>query len=800
MAALLGRLRRRPDSEHEQAMVRVVLVLILLGYFWATLDGPAGLGLAVILLYPAVSFVYVAWIVAAPGANPPRRILAMLSDFLAMSLLMIDFGETAAPMYPLFLWVTLGNGFRYGLPYLVASTAVGALSFAIVIAIAVPWRDHLGLSLGLLGGLVVVPAYASTLIRKLTEAKVQAEAANRAKSRFLAVISHELRTPLNAVIGMAELLDSTKLDPRQREMSHTIRLSGQALLSLIDSVLDFSRIEARRTEVTVATVDLDRSLADLLLVLGQQAEAKNLRLGVGLAADVPPLIRADWPHIRQILTNLISNAIKFTERGGIRIEVSCGASGGRRMVVFDVVDTGIGIPADKLEYVFKSFAQADDDINRRYGGTGLGLTISRHLAELLGGGLQAESRIGEGSRFRLQVPLEEVPDEAAAAAPGMEVVLLAADAVAEAFAAAGVEFRRAASAAEAVGLVQASAAPTALCLEQDALALRSAAGLGVPLIALGSADADGQPLLRLPSRPTPAQVRRAVRACAIFHGDREPEAARDVPLMPPLRILLAEDNATNRRVMGLLLERGGHRYDVVATGDELLDAIENGTFDVVVTDINMPGLNVIEAVKLYRMAHLGEQGRLPIIACTADATPQTRRACDEAGFDAFLTKPVIAATLLATIAELVRPSRAAGGQATGKVADLTAHPGFSGPSSSPVDWHTVDGLLELGDDDLLRELVEEFAADALGLLDSMAAAGAAGDASRFRAECHALKSSAANVGARAVARLCQSGGAVEPGALAVEYKDFCLRAKVALNEYTDEIARRLGTRESSASS
>lgn len=799
---MMARLRHREDSEHEQALIRVSLVAGVCVYFQLAGGGMAARDSTLMTLtlgfYEAFSVAYVIWIIARPASNRLRRILSMATDFAAISLGMHFGGEVGAPLYPLYLWVILGNGFRYGLDYLFYSSAMAALGFCGVWITTLPWRDHDLLTLGLLSGLAMIPGYAATLIRKLTEAKCQAEAASLAKSRFLAIVSHELRTPLNAIIGMSDLMFNTRLNDEQTDMARTIHLSGKSLLSLIDTVLDFSRIEAGKTTVNLVETDLYQSLAELVAVLRPQAIEKSLRFSIVLAADVPARLRADWQHVQQILTNLIANAIKFTQTGGIILRVTRGQDDRTDRLLFEIEDTGIGIPADKLRHIFDSFAQGDDEVNRRYGGSGLGLTISLQLAELMGGTVSVESEVGVGSLFRFALPLDPLPDQSSVPLPLTVVAYGHRLTLPRTITAMVTKLLVPRDAEEALALLKAATInePALLLLDeitgQDSDLAAAAQLLDLPVILAGQT-VEMQPpaLVQLPANAESAAWLNALRAGLIF-ARRGCDTIHSLATNAhrSLKVVVAEDNRVNIKVVSKILESAGHQIEVVGDGDRLLEAMETDGFDIVIADVNMPGTPLTDLVKLFRMANL-DRARLPIIALSADATQETRRACEAAGVDVYLTKPVVAAALLQTIERLTPGQQSDLSFSSSKVADLTRHPGFSGPTASPVDWTAIDALLTLGDREMVGELTQDFIEDAGDLIDGMEEAVVTGDSGRFRADCHALRSSAANVGARTVTRLCQAnaGGAADLGK---DGSAFCARLRAEILLYRQEMERFLG--------
>lgn len=412
IASLKQRLSNRPDSEHGQALVRLVIACLIVAYLWGLrLAGPEGstnlIMLLVMLAEATVGLALLAAIVAWPGVSHPRRWIGMLADYTTLATLMSLDASSLAPLYVLILWVTIGNGLRYGTTYLYSASALASTAFLVVVFGADYWREQPYLAGGLGLGLVAIPAYLSSLIRNLQKATAEAKRANAAKTRFLANMSHEFRTPLNGIIGMAELMHGTRLAPEQREYAEVIQASAQSLLLLVNDVLDISSIEAGKLQRKDADFNLQEMLQRLQKMLLPQAAAKGLALKVDIDQDVPVRLHGDGAHLTQILLNLMHNAIKFTEEGSVAVAVKLAEGDGDALRLrFSVRDSGIGVPSEDMERIFDAFEQVDTGPTRRFGGTGLGTTIAKTLSELLEGEIGLEANPGGGSHFWVEVPMK----------------------------------------------------------------------------------------------------------------------------------------------------------------------------------------------------------------------------------------------------------------------------------------------------------------------------------------------------------------------------------------------------------
>jgi two-component system, sensor histidine kinase RpfC len=666
--------------ELEQAATRLVIgtvfTVYLLSSFATDKAIPHGelIGFYCLMAFEVFATVLLIAVSIAKDKSPIRRLLGNWLDVIGTSTFLSLAGDVGVVLIGVYLWVTFGNGFRFGKKYLFHSQIISILGFLVATQVNPFWAEHKSIVYGFLIILIALPLYVAELIERMHEARHKAEEerqkaaqASLAKTQFVANMSHEIRTPLNGIIGISTLLKTTPLNADQKDLLKSLESSSKLLLSLLNNVLDFTKIEERKFTIENVAFSPEEAIHDTLEIFRSQANSKGIKLGSSFSNTLGTLM-GDAFVLRQVLANLLGNAIKFTQEGSVTLSATVLEEDENKSTVrFEVVDTGVGIPADKQHKVFESFTQADTSTTRKFGGSGLGLTIAKHMVEEMGGSLNFQSTENVGSRFWFDLSLEKVVTEL-----------------------------------------------------EDQIDITSEAA-AITVIA------------------------------PVANAGKNTNA---------LNILVCEDEVTNQKIITRLLSLPGHHVEIVTNGDEMLDALEEKKFDLVITDLNMAGMSGTDALKTYRFTQPNDK-TTRFILFTADATLTAREAASDAGFDGFLTKPIDAATLFNTI------------ERTLNLAPNTAAQWLSNALGSPVniesdleednlhlDLNTLKELemIGAGDELFMHRLLRNFLADSLKLVYKIEGAIKQKHFGELHDYCHALKGNCLSVGATHLATTTEAIG------------------------------------------
>ncbi|ADE11526.1 multi-sensor hybrid histidine kinase [Sideroxydans lithotrophicus ES-1] len=780
---------RMKNGEHEQVLLRIAFTTLILTYLFVEimLGNPEIISRRQLIFassYLVFSILLAAYVLFKPNVSKRRVFLTMICDLGATTYVILISQETGPIFFGIYLWVIVGNGIRFGAWSLITSYVTSILGFTLVIFLNDYWISNPRLSIGLMLTLILIPPYILKLRNQVNQALEEARRASKAKSDFLSNMSHEMRTPLNGVIGAGDLLLGTRLDDEQKDLVATLKKSAHLLLKLIDNILDLSKIESGKLVSEKTDFDLHKLVNSTLEMFLPQVEKKGISLSVRFTPETCFMLQGDPLHLQQVLINLVGNAIKFTSKGSVELRIATLQQGDLQTLLrFEVIDTGIGISPQAQGRIFESFTQADQNITRIYGGTGLGTTISKQLVELMGGKMGVQSEQGIGSIFWFEIPFfKQSAAVLVESKPTLEQLFVLTiglpreeqHAVTDYTAGWGIRCEHAASLTHFFTFlidknIERPANLAILCFPQNigmtakdfAANIQELRGLKQVSPILINPDLHNHSEKEYLDAGYSCLLRTPLDKTLLFnalHGIMAPRPSEGVISFKEhyerstagkrgVRILVAEDNGTSQQIIEKILKHGNHKVDMVENGEQALDKLEENTYDLLILDMNMPQMGGLEVVKVHR-ALSRRPLDTPVIILTANATLEAKLECERAHINAYLTKPVDALTLLDTVARLtLTPAKTDAPELFHSLEQFSA---------GLINEDTLHHLALLGgdQDDFLQTVLYGFLLETEKLLEAMRLALSKREYSTFKELAHILKGSSGNVGAEALFAIC----------------------------------------------